>query len=141
MITGPIGILICYVSYQLRDSHKEEQLETQVNLVAMIIEILEWIPIRLLAIAFCLAGNFEKCFENVKRSFWNFRGEMENPELLYGYAACALSGMDTADKTEAEGDYSPEVAEIEALLGLLERSQAIWLSVLALITILGIRLG
>lgn len=144
MIAGPIGIVFCYVSYQLRDSHNQEYLESQANLVDLIIRLLEWIPIRLLAIAFCLAGNFVKCFENVKGSFWDFSSETDNSDLLYGYAACALSGLindyraDTQSKA-AGNDYSPEVAEIEALLGLLERSQAIWLSVLALITILGMR--
>lgn len=145
MITGPIGILFCYVSYQLRDSRSEEHLAAQLTLIASIIRFLEWIPIRLLAIAFCLAGNFVKCFENVKGSFWDFSKEADHPDLLYSYATCALSGLiddyraDTEDENP-KSKYSPEVAEIEALLGLLERSQAIWLSVLALITILEMRI-
>ncbi len=145
MLAGPMGVLFCYVSYQLRDSHKEDQLQEQVALVALVIHVLEWIPIRLLAITFSLAGNFVHCFENTKRIFWDISKDTDNAELLHGLTACALTGMVKFDAGEDGGEQQSEefgrvreVAEIEALLGLLERSQAIWLSVLALITIFGL---
>jgi AmpE protein len=136
MCAGALGILFSYISYQLRDSHREQQLQKQVNFITGVIQILELVPLRLLALTFSLAGNFVQCFENVRASFWRFSIETNNADLLYGYANCAASGMvinnPLKESEEAEAQ-DRESAEIKAILGLLERSQAIWLSVLALI--------
>ena len=136
MCAGALGILFSYISYQLRDSHREQQLQKQINFITGVIQILEWVPLRLLALTFSLAGNFVQCFENVRASFWRFSIETNNADLLYGYANCAASGMvinnPLKESEEAEAQ-DRESAEIKAILGLLERSQAIWLSVLALI--------
>ncbi|MBL4573540.1 MAG: regulatory signaling modulator protein AmpE [Gammaproteobacteria bacterium] len=141
MCAGALGILFSYISYQLRDSHREQQLQKQVDFISLLIQILEWIPLRLLALTFSLAGNFVQCFENVRASFWRFSIETNNADLLYGYAGCAASGMlingDAKEGLDTEA-LDEESAEIQAILGLLERSQAIWLSVLALITIVGL---
>lgn len=141
MCAGALGILFSYISYQLRDSHREQQLQKQVDFISLVIQILEWVPLRLLALTFSLAGNFVQCFENVRASFWRFSVETNNADLLYGYANCAASGMviNSAPKEGEEAEAQDnESAEIQAILGLLERSQAIWLSVLALITIVGL---
>lgn len=135
MCTGALGVLFSYISYQLRDSHREQQLQKQVDLINWIIHALEWIPLRLLALTFSLAGNFERCFENLRASFWYFRAEASNAELLYSYANCAVSGMVKNNAAKEGAEEDEEAAEIQAILGLLERSQAIWLILLALITI------
>ena len=143
MLTGPLGIVFCYVSYQLRDTHHENQAEIESKTVSNVIHLLEWVPIRLLAITFSLAGNFVHCFDNLKQSFWSFSNESEASERLYSYAGCALSGSDSsisdADDSTASDWRKDQEREIENILALLERSQAIWLAVLALITIFGIQ--
>lgn len=141
MCAGALGVLFSYISYQLRDSHREQQLQKQVDFVNLVIQLLEWIPLRLLAITFSLAGNFVECFDNVRASFWRFSLEMNNADLLHGFANCAASGMviNSAAKEGIDAEaQDKESAEIRAILGLLERSQAIWISVLALITIVGL---
>ncbi len=143
MLTGPVGIMFCYISYQLRDTHSENRAEIESKMVSNIIHLLEWIPIRLLAITFSLAGNFVHCFENLKQSFWSFSNESAASERLYNYAGCALSGSDNspadADDSKADDWRKDQEKEIEDILALLERSQAIWLAVLAVITIFGIQ--
>jgi len=141
MCVGALGIMFSYISYQLRDSYREQQLEKQVDFISLVIQVLEWIPLRLLALTFSLAGNFMQCFENVGASFWRFSIETNNADLLYRFPNCAASGMliNSALKENEEAEAQDnESAEIQAILGLLERSQAIWLSVFALITIVGV---
>lgn len=143
MLAGPLGVLFSYLSYQLRDSHGDDQSAGLVATVSEFVWGLEWIPMRLLAMTFSLAGNFVQCFESVKKSFWNFSLDTDNAALLYSYSGCALasaagSKSDSGQCIERrESDIAQGESRVESLLALLERSQAIWLAVLALITVLG----
>lgn len=150
MLTGPLGVMFNYVSYQLRDSHGDGQSASQVKLVDNIIYVLEWVPLRLLALTFSLAGNFVRCFESIKQSLWQFDPQADSASMLYSYAGCALSGLSAAESSSGESNGADgldpqqiyrqnEANKIESLQGLLERSQAIWLAVLALITIFGLQ--
>ena len=153
LVGGPIGIIFCYVSYQLRDlqiesvarkkaDERECEQEAEITLITNLIWLLEWMPMRLLAITFSLIGNFVRCFENLKKSFWSAGVETSSVDLLYGYASCALSGMVGPDMPEADAggnsktrERLQKVARIQALLALLERSQAVWLILLAIFTV------
>ncbi len=137
--TGPMGVLICYITYQLRDSHRADQAQEEVELVARIIQVLEWLPLRLLALAFSLAGNFESCYGRLRDTFWKFGDAADSADLLYAYARCALSGS-IPNPSEPQSDdlevaREQKAVEIETLHGLLVRSQWIWLTVLALVTV------
>ncbi len=144
MLAGPILVAFSYISYQLSDSHADEQAAETVNAVDVFISVLEWIPLRLLALTFSLAGNFEQCFKSVKRTFWEFSLASNNAQLLYDYSQCALAGMaaEIAEENdlmqECQSPIEKEVFRIRALQALLERSQAIWLVILGLITIFGL---
>ncbi len=151
LLAGAFGVLFAYVSYQLRDSHDALQNEKQVNLVAGMISILEWIPVRLLALTFCLVGNFVLCFDQLRPRFLDF-SQRSNSADLYVYASCALSGMSGSgeiagvplsaqfDPSDGESKRLAQAGEVHALQALLERSQAIWLVVLALFTLLGLQI-
>ena len=142
MLAGPLGILFAYVSYQLRDSHQQDQNAEEVSFIELLIAILEWLPVRLLALTFSLAGNFVRCFESFKAALWTFDRQANTAEMLYAYARCALSGViglvepdPEAEETAEELERRQQAREMEALVALMERSQAIWLVLLALLTI------
>ncbi len=150
LLAGALGVLFSYVSHQMRDSHEDGQDARQVDLMCRITYILEWLPLRLLALTFSLAGNFVQCFEKVKLSFWEFQPETDSGAALHSYAGCALSGLtvsvsesedpqELSGLTAAEQERLIEANEIEAIQALLERSQAIWLAILAVMTIFGLQ--
>lgn len=142
MATGPLGIVFTYVTYQLRDSKVENVPVTAKQFNRVLVRVLEWIPLRLLALSFSLAGNFVKSFGRLKEIMWDLSLDANYAELLYEFAGLALfesnqhpvSGGDTG----MPGERARIASSIEALQALLERSQLIWLSVLALITVFGI---
>ncbi len=142
LAAGPFGVIVSYVSYQLRDSHDTEAHPRVVETVHMIVHLLEWIPLRLVALSFSLAGNFVHCFAQLRKSFWEFGREVDNAGLLYGFAGFALFGgipreeSETEEPGQDEGE-SRQAREIESLQALLERCQLLWLGLLALFTILG----
>ena len=163
---GPAGVLISYTSYQLRDSaqlrdsmvsgssddakdaedeagdegeQQENPSQTHpkaIETIETIVHLLEWIPLRLVALSFSLTGNFVHCFAALRKSFLEFGREIDNAGLLYNFADLALFGGIPRNDAQAEPDDSDHQAqEIESLQALLERCQLLWLGLLALFTV------
>lgn len=143
LAAGPFGVLASYISYQLRDSGDEQTHPKSTDAVEIVIHLIEWIPLRLVALTFSLAGNFVHCFNQLKKSFWEFGRKVDNAGLLYSFAGFALFGgiaRDEADTEERETDAGGrdyQAWEIESLQALLERCQLLWLGLLAVFTIFG----
>ena len=144
MAAGAYGVLASYVTYQLRDSGDEHTHPKLTGTINLIIHVLEWIPLRLVALTFSLAGNFVHCFNQLKRSFWEFGRTVDNAGLLYSFAGFALFGgiaQEHADDEErgetGGGGRNYQAWEIESLQALLERCQILWLGILAVFTIFG----
>lgn len=164
LITGSLGVLFAYICYQLRDSETPESNPHGAKLIAGLIAVLEWVPLRLVGMTFCLAGNFEACFQSLRRL--GLKSETGNDYAVYDFAVCALdlnqatpdgvgamadpeSGSDAApsessvstppfDASEFESFKEPAEREIHALQAMMERSQIIWLCGFAVSTIIGL---
>lgn len=141
LAAGPYGVLASYITYQLRDGGNQQTHPKAAEAVETIVRLLEWIPLRLVALSFSLAGNFEHCFGQLKKSFWDFGLKVDNAGLLYSFAGFALfggiarDGAGTEEGGAAAGGRNYQAWEIESLQALLERCQLLWLSLLALFTI------
>ena len=138
IVAGPAGVIFGYVSYQLRAELCEEADRSLAENLEGIIAVIEWVPLRLLAITFSLVGDFNSCVSHLRRHLWEFKAASDNAQLLADWARCALSEPAAG---EAKGDGFDEAAmslEIEALSGLLERSQIVWLVVVAVVTLIGV---
>lgn len=150
MLLGPSGVVLGYVSYQLRFDLKAEGERELAARVGVLIHWLEWLPLRLLALTFALVGDFNQCYGELRRGLWATETDQPNSERLLEWAqhaVCdpALSAGDL--QAEPLGSEQAEHAtetiqsaaneEVQALRGLLERSQLVWLVVFALLTVVG----
>ena len=140
VLTGPLGGLFAYIAYQFRDGESELESPQRDHLIGQLVWLLEWLPLRLLGLTFCLVGDFESCF-NRFRGMW-LEAPQDNDVVIYDLATAAL-GLDPVPASEF-GDFERyqglAEAEVSSLQALLERSQIIWVCFLALATIAGLQL-
>ena len=137
MLAGPEGVMFGYVSYQLRSELCRGEDQRLAMPLEKVIAIIEWVPLRLLAITFSLVGNFNSCVSRLRRHLWEFSTTSDNAQLIADWARCALSEPAACEAQSADCDEAAMSAEIEALSGLLERSQIVWLVVVAVLTLVG----
>lgn len=100
---------------------------------------LSWVPSRLLGLTFTLAGNFVQGISVWKQSVW--KGRVPADVVLYKVALASLSShehkgcMDSM--TNAEANTQAACDQMMELQRLHRNSAAIWLVIIALITIVG----
>lgn len=149
VLAGPLGLMFAYVCYQHRDGDMRQRNGKETGIVSKLIEMLEWIPVRLLGFTMSLVGDFESCFYRLRRT--GLINELATDTTIYEYSFCAL-GLSSTDSTaqKPEGHESAVdnsgfeqfkeqgALEVSALQSLMERSQISWLCLMALITVLGL---
>lgn len=92
---------------------------------------IEWLPVRLLGLAFAVTGNFSGCFRTWREHLAGFTAV---PELLSIYADPALDAATARiDSPLFEQRASAELLELDALIG---RSAIAWLVMFALLQML-----
>lgn len=157
IVAGPIGVMFAYICYQHRDGDARMREKKEARVVQKLIELLEWAPLRLLGFTFSLVGDFECCFDRLKKT--GMINQLAADVTVHEYSICALglnppvaaqdNGNAEASREDGEGRqeskagdaFSEQAAlEVEALRALMERSQVIWLCCIALITVFGLGL-
>ncbi len=95
--------------------------------------IIEWLPARLLGVAFALTGNFASCI-----GAWRERlGEwLPVPELLASYTTHALDGVVANAAEDGEQFVERAANELSELVALMHRSFIAWLLLFALLQML-----
>lgn len=124
LVLGPIGALIYRLIHLSCDGHPERK---------HLLFYVDWVPVRLLAAAFTLTGNFVASADEL----WDaLRAPgMSSPEVLYT-VALAATGEDRL-APEAEGLSGQRAAEQnEIFAGLVRRASVCWVAVIAALVIL-----
>jgi AmpE protein len=98
---------------------------------------LEWLPARFLGLTFALAGNFVRAIGIWKKSLWKMRTPAG--DVLYSIALASLSNRDGEGQELKNAEIDSKIAcdQMMELQNLHRRSAAIWLGIVALITIVG----
>lgn len=122
VILGPAGALL----YRLTAIYRQESGQEE---ALRFLWYLEWPASRVLGLSFALTGNFVSCMHSLRNYFW--RGEESTGESLLHFMRGALQ--------VGEGVLPCELAELEpqAMLALLGRTLIFWISLLAVITVVG----
>lgn len=155
LVLGPAAALLYHLSVLFRSRALQDHDSDAGRLILRLGYLLEWVPARLLALTFSLAGDFVAAFARL-RELWldTDRGAVS---LVL---ACALAAAGSARRTlfvkeSAQGDSVDTVLiesedagdhahaalhsaqQAEDLLGLLQRSQVIWVTLLAVLAVYG----
>lgn len=122
VVLGPAGALL----YRLTSLYRQETAREE---ALRFLWYLEWPASRLLGLSFALTGNFVSCMHSLRNYFW--RGDEATGESLLHFMRGALQVGDGAVPTETAQ------LEPQAMLALLSRTLIFWISILAVITVLG----
>lgn len=127
---GPWAALFYRLLHLMLSQHNSESERASIR---EWLQWIEWLPVRILGLAFAITGNFVACFGVWRESL---PGLKSVPQLLVAYTERALVGI-IADP-EIDGSRFPEraVLELRELDALLARSAIAWLVMFALLQML-----
>jgi membrane protein required for beta-lactamase induction len=124
VVLGPVGAVLYRMVQKLSIYYVEGMMEKMQTLANRVTFVLDWIPARLLALSFCLAGHFTDIFTEWRKTF---RTEIkETYQVLYSCGHIAI-------RVDAHPDAALVLTQFEEAYYLVCRSLFIWLVVLALI--------
>jgi len=158
VLLGPVGVLLYYLLLLLRVDSARVLTVNDASHMQRLAYLMEWVPARLLALTFSLAGDFVAAFGRLRELFF----DMDRSALSVVFCS-AMAAIGATPKTmlvregvagQARSSVMIEAAEeedelafslkaqcqVEDLMGLLARSQIIWLAILALLTLYGVGL-
>lgn len=126
IILGPFGAMLYRAVTQLTklSSKPNDSLNAIARCAHTLEDILDWLPARVLALSYALAGNFSKGF-----SEWlhNAKGGLQsNQDLLISTGVAAMD-------FDPDGESDQEDARV--VLRMIERSLIVWIVVIAIFTL------
>lgn len=128
-LLGPVGAVLFRMSSALAGSSVLTPGEQQIS--ARLYDLLNWVPVRLLALGLGLAGTLGP----VTQAFAAADHGLRQSNQFLGRAALAALGTHRDDTEPGDDEH---IAAIHAMLGLVKRGFLVWLVALALLVAAGI---
>ncbi len=124
-LAGPVGALFYRLSAQLGKQFEHGELSAFAGYIQA---VLAYLPTRLLAVGYALAGNFDAAYHA-------YRDRLRTPDIASGnYDILTSTGIGAMKDMEIHD----ETASVRAAQALVLRAVTIWLTVLALLTLGGL---
>lgn len=129
LLLGPVGAALLRMTCELKKCESSMG-DGFVRSINDLLEILNWLPVRLAVISFALAGSFT---DTVSRwtslaDFW----KDNNDTLLVDSAMGAIQNEPSDDEEEND-----RIEAIHQTLALVKRTLVVWLAVVAILTLAG----
>lgn len=152
LVAGPVGALLYYCLTRLQANRMFASEWDSAGWASSLLFAMEWVPARLLALTFSLAGDFDAGFRCLREDLLN---GTRRAESLVTDCALAASGapykalivQESADDDDTvlidldrgEEGLSPAAMGVQTqnLLSLIDRSQILWVAALALLAVFG----
>ncbi len=126
MVLGPVGALLYRGTVLLSHSAVETEKDTGLLEAAITLQkILDWIPVRLLSLAYVLTGQFVESFQAWRKYALDFKASSR--DILVD---CGLKALAVAPQSSVKENYDA--------LDLIVRAMVVWLLVLAILTLGGL---
>ncbi len=159
LLLGPVGALFYHLAFLYRSRVWQHSATHEGELVLRLVYLLEWVPARLLALTFSLAGDFVGAFARLREVVL----DMDRSAISIVHT-CALAALGSSERVVLVRDAATDGETVEPtttvlidadtardehtigiraawqaeeLLALLNRSQVIWVSMLALMALYG----
>ncbi|MEX0740116.1 MAG: regulatory signaling modulator protein AmpE [Pseudohongiella sp.] len=131
IVLGPLAALLYFLLQQMLRSDVVIEDRADVCTWQRFLSIAEWVPSRLLALAFALAGDFVAAFSRLREHLLDNLEPGRNITLL---TSCAVSATGKPDPALRDAEYRAQaVWRLEALRDLILRSQIVWVIAVAFI--------
>lgn len=124
---GPWAALFYRILQLVLDHHISD---TERGAIRQWLSWIEWLPVRVLGLAFAIAGNFNRCFSAWRQ---HLAGFTPAPDLLVSYSETAIETATSAVPGLFAEAATSELHEIDALIA---RSAIAWLVMFALLQML-----
>jgi AmpE protein len=133
ILLGPLAALFSLLVQQSVRSGVLLETEKAQWLAHGLLAILEWLPVRMVALAFALAGDFVAGFNKLRARLLEPLDADLGLDLL---EECAGKAMGSAEMHYKDSEFALRAAaDLSALRALLQRTQIVWVAVLALIVL------
>lgn len=131
VLAGPAVVLAYRLLFLLANDDQLKQQDR--DRAAAVLVYMEWLPVRLLGLAFAVIGNFDSCIASLRE---HFNSQLPSAELLDKVGMKALPVYLPEGQVDGEQFIKLAAEELSAVQHLLSRSLLVWVCVVAVLQLI-----
>lgn len=131
VLAGPAVALAYRLLFLLANDDQLKQQDR--DRAAAVLVYMEWLPVRLLGLAFAVIGNFDSCIASLRE---HFNSQLPSADLLDKVGMKALPVYLPEGQVDGEQFIKLAAEELSAVQHLLSRSLLVWVCVVAVLQLI-----